>query len=199
MQNRRAFVTPGTRKQICNGHASKLELRHGSCSSLLMAGLASPTLNSFIQRHRAAAACVAALAFAAFAQDVKTKACGPKRPAAYRGFRGAKSGFFREKAVSGRNGRRPRDPAGYRATRLSHRQEVWEMAATALFRPEKALASRVKLTCCERFANFLPPSMSGISFLRIGCGAGATLGPGKPWERRRLKNDSAECRTKENS
>ncbi len=101
MQNRRAFVTPGTRKQICNGHASKLELRHGSCSSLLMAGLASPTLNSFIQRHRAAAACVAALAFAAFAQDVKTKACGPKRPAAYRGFRGANKRVFPRKSCLG--------------------------------------------------------------------------------------------------
>jgi hypothetical protein len=161
-----------------------------------MAGLASLTPNSFIQRHRSAAACAAPLAFAAFARDVKTKACEANMHGDAGASGSAESGFSRKNAAAGTQSPRARNASSHDVTLLSHRLEVGEMPPRVLFRLENREALRVKPTCSERIANFLPPSMSGISFLRTCCGARATIDTDAG---QRLKNDSDECRTKENS
>jgi hypothetical protein len=84
------------------------------------------------------------------------------------------NGFFPENPAVTTQGWRERLANLQSLTPLQNRLEVTGPSRRGFSALEEGRVLRVKPTCTDRYANFLPASESSISFLRGGCGGGAT-------------------------
>jgi hypothetical protein len=139
-----------------------------------MAGLTEQAPDNFAQRCRSGTSLSVQSGFAAIVGNVKTKACDLKRPLKCGELRVRQIGFCRANPALERHEEQVGTLRRKCVTPLVNRLEATNPARASFSALEMSHRGRVKATRGERFANFLPLSVTSISFLRSGCGAGAT-------------------------